>query len=213
MATSLTKSFVLRAIADSTWDLGNKILYDLCRHHPLHREPDVIGAKVWLIGRSYAAAIERRRVNSKKTVNDEFYESKVIPAIKAKKIDRWFRKVKTSKDDNIATLLEVHWRLTGLFEQISKQSKRSLASKYLHFHFPDRYFIYDSRADRAIRRLTENVRNKLPLLRQFDHDPIYGRFLLRCLNLRDELSEVVGRKITPRELDKVLLAWVRNKTK
>ena len=31
MTTSPTKSFVLRAIADSTWDLGNKVLYDLCK--------------------------------------------------------------------------------------------------------------------------------------------------------------------------------------
>lgn len=208
MATSPTKSFVQRAIADSTWDIGNKVLYDLCKRHPLHRDPDVIGAKIWLIGRSYAAAIERRREKGNTTVNDEFYETVVIPTTKASKIDRWFQKAKVAAVNDSASLLEVHWELTRLFGKISKQSKRSLASKYLHFHFPDRYFIYDSRADRAIRQLTKSIRNRLPPLRQFDRS--YGRFFLRCLRLKEELSDMVDRQVTPRELDKVLLAWVRN---
>ena len=41
------------------WNLGNEMLYQLCRDYPDHKAPEVITAKVWLIGRSYAAAIER----------------------------------------------------------------------------------------------------------------------------------------------------------
>lgn len=209
MTINLTKSFVQRAIADSTWDLGNKVLYDLCKQNPFHRESGVIGAKIWLIGRSYAAAIERRREKGNTTVNDEFYETVVIPQIKASRIDRWFQDVTHTEDGDVAALLEVHWRLTELFERITKQSKRSLASKYLHFHFPDRYFIYDSRASFAIRQLTESMRNRLPSLSRFDE--VYGRFFLRCSMLREKLSVLVGRNVNPRELDKVLLAWVRMK--
>jgi hypothetical protein len=53
------------------WDLGNSVLYDLCRKHPSHKTADEILAKVWLIGRSYAASIERRK-NVKETVGRDF---------------------------------------------------------------------------------------------------------------------------------------------
>ena len=43
------------------WDVGNEVLYELCTKHPRHAEIPAVIAKVWLIGRSYAAAIERRR--------------------------------------------------------------------------------------------------------------------------------------------------------
>ena len=42
------------------WAFGNEVLYRMCRESPLHEDPDVVVGKVWLIGRSYAAAIERR---------------------------------------------------------------------------------------------------------------------------------------------------------
>lgn len=59
-------AFVEKALADSAWDMGNQVLYDLCRRHPGHSEPGEILAKIWLIGRSYAAAIERGRSNANK---------------------------------------------------------------------------------------------------------------------------------------------------
>jgi len=63
------------------WNLGNEILYQLCREYPDHKSPEVITAKIWLIGRSYAAAIERGRTVEKDS--DSFYESKVVPKIQA----------------------------------------------------------------------------------------------------------------------------------
>lgn len=45
----------------SYWDVGNSVLYDMCRKYPNHGKEDEIIAKVWLIGCSYSAAIERRR--------------------------------------------------------------------------------------------------------------------------------------------------------
>jgi hypothetical protein len=45
----------------SVWDLGNDILYEMCEKYPGHDEDNEIIAKIWLIGRSYAAAIERRK--------------------------------------------------------------------------------------------------------------------------------------------------------
>ncbi len=44
-----------------SWDLGNKILYDMCKNNFAHKNNGVIIAKVLFIGRIYAAAIERRK--------------------------------------------------------------------------------------------------------------------------------------------------------
>lgn len=53
------------------WDIGNRILYDMCGAHPEHSQDGEIVAKVWLIGRSYAASIERCR--NAKHIGDDFY--------------------------------------------------------------------------------------------------------------------------------------------
>ena len=45
----------------SKWAYANSILYEMCSKTPLHNDADVIVGKIWLIGRSYAAAIERRK--------------------------------------------------------------------------------------------------------------------------------------------------------
>lgn len=46
---------------NSRWEYGNSVLYRMCEEEPEHKEIDVIVGKIWLIGRSYAAAIERRK--------------------------------------------------------------------------------------------------------------------------------------------------------
>ncbi len=57
----ISKDDVEKALSNTAWDLGNQVLYDLCSKHPFHKTPQEIIAKVWLIGRSYAAALERRK--------------------------------------------------------------------------------------------------------------------------------------------------------
>jgi len=49
------------------------VLYDLCKQHPLHTDADEIVGKVWLIGRSYAAAIERCK-NADSFDGDFYYD-------------------------------------------------------------------------------------------------------------------------------------------
>jgi hypothetical protein len=57
----------LKYAGPSKWDFGNEILYSMCRQNPFHDKPEIVTAKVWLIGRSYAAAIERGRKKSKES--------------------------------------------------------------------------------------------------------------------------------------------------
>lgn len=196
------------ALRHTPWDLGNGLLYSLCRKHPGHRRSDEIIAKVWLIGRSYAAAIERRE-NAKKLSSDDFYEHDVVNAMKSSPIDAWLNSLpprRSSPSTCAVQAVEIHSRLVDVFLTLSpEREKRSLASKYLHFHRPDVFFIYDSRAQQAITPITPDKRF-VDLPRASKKDDIYWEFFARCLCLRQSLHQAFGRYPTPRELDKVLLS-------
>jgi hypothetical protein len=200
---NLTKEEIEKALANDAWDLGNQVLYDLCSQHPLHKSQQEIIAKVWLIGRSYAAALERRKNKSSDSVGDLFYEDKAFPKIKNSEIDSWIGSLKNNSKPEEA--VETHFKLTKLFHEISELEKRSLASKYLHFHQPNLFFIYDSRAVKAIRQITPASEKQLPSLSPIEQDGEYLKFYRRCLWLCDELESKLGRKPSPREIDKILL--------
>ncbi len=87
LSVRITKSDIEFAHASTPWDLGNQVLYDLCRAYPAHKRDEEIIAKIWLIGRSYAAAIERRKDVDHSS--DNFYETIVVETIKKSSIDSW----------------------------------------------------------------------------------------------------------------------------
>lgn len=102
---NLTRA-IQAAIAPSPWRVGNDVLYSLCRTRPRHIHQGDILAKIWLIGRSYAVAIERR--TEKSDENDDFYIDRVAPAIAASDIDRWIKAAKRCdgwSDDSRTTML------------------------------------------------------------------------------------------------------------
>jgi hypothetical protein len=209
VSKKVTKEVVRKALANCAWDLGNAVLYDLCKEHPAHKTNREIIAKVWLIGRSYAAAIERHRIKKRVLKGDNFYEGEVLPKMKRARIDKWFAQLK--KEPTPETAVAVHSKLTELFHKITKLEKRSLASKYLHFHLPSLFFIYDSRAIKAIRKITPSAEKILPpSLCCKDSDKEYAQFYRRCLWLQNDLKTRLGRKLSPRQLDKVLLYFADN---
>lgn len=198
------RTAVTFARAPSPWGVGNEVLYELCRNHPLHTDVPSVIAKVWLIGRAYAAAIERRR--NKSDQNDDFYVQKVGPSIIRSGIDLWIkisRQWDGPSKKSFATLLEVHNRTTQLFSDISGLEKRSLASKYLHFHVPNLFYIYDTRAVEALRELSSVVgragRADIPA------DNEYRKFAEKCLALQQYIESELGVRLTPREIDNLLL--------
>lgn len=197
------------ARAPSPWRVGNEVLYKLCRERPAHvDEADVI-AKVWLIGRSYAAAIERRKTKSDE--NDDFYVNTVAPAIAHSPIDAWINRAKQYERpcaESWAALLQVHHDTTQLFSKISGLEKRSLASKYLHFHVPHLFYIYDTRAVEALRFFASVVRRAGRSSVQADNE--YRKFAEKCLSLQRHIEEQYGISLTPRELDNLLLAHTSN---
>jgi hypothetical protein len=207
MRALLTTEFIREATSQAAWDFGNQVLYDMCTANPGHNQDHIIIGKIWLIGRAYAAAIERRRTAGE-ALGDAFYETVVAPRIRESEIDAWFEAIRAGSSDDLTLHLEVHARVMRLFTEISGLEKRSLASKYLHFHFPQRFYIYDSRAYRVICELTDPVGKRI--LNLGDHDDVYGRFFVRCRDLSQRLDAQLGKRLSMREFDKVLLAYSRS---
>jgi len=42
------EKLVKEALGPSTWDFGNKVLYDLCESYPSHENDNQIIGKIWL---------------------------------------------------------------------------------------------------------------------------------------------------------------------
>jgi len=203
---SLSQDQVEQAQKPSKWDLTNETLYRLCRDHPHHTSEQAILAKLNIIGRVYAAAIERRKNVLANETNESFYVSRVVPIIMKTPFDKWIDDAKSAEPSGptaFSVILEVHKRTTDLFNEISGMDKRSLASKYLHFHVPDLFFIYDSRAQRAIDSLAFfRTRN----LKAQTCDRVYAASVAKCRDLQSYCNSEFGARLTPRELDNLLLS-------
>lgn len=204
---SITQSDIEYAKGPTPWDLGNDVLYKMCSDHPTHENQGKVISKIWLIGRSYAAAIERRK--NKTDGSDNFYEKFVGPDISNSNIDILLSSLPTNSvdsDSNLTQTVTIHKQVTDLFKSITGMEKRSLASKYLHFHRPDIFFLYDSRAQIAINKLTPDWRQidsvKIP---KNQRDELYYKFCIQISWLRSNIEENYKEVLSPRELDKLLL--------
>lgn len=202
------ENYKTNVIGSTRWSFANSILYKMCENNPEHKDEDVIVAKIWLIGRTYAAAIERRKLDT--NYAGDFYYDKVAPKMLeiGKELDDRINIVKSKPidKDNLGDILDLHAYLVDHFKTITGLSKRSLASKYLHFHCPKAMFIYDSKASIAIRKLigkSEEYSNYI----SNDRDSEYTDFCLRVLELKNRLENEYSLKLGPRELDTFLLSY------
>lgn len=191
------------------WQFSHDILYNLCRDNPAHTDSGVVIGKTWLIGRSYAAALERN--NKPLDYDGDFYQAVVAPLFAeiGTELDEKLNKLRTYaaiEESNVEEILAVHHWLVEKFETCTHMQKRSFVSKYLHFHLPQLFYIYDSRADRASSRLVVPQNS-----RQFvDSDPEYGRFVQKVLALSNYLNKTFGVALSPREMDDFLLSICEN---
>jgi hypothetical protein len=206
----LTKHDIDFALSDSEdiWTFGNNILYDLCRDYPKHDSKSIIVAKIWLIGRSYSASIERRRPSSVHghLDSDRFYENVVAPALMESSLDQQIqslRRYPSPSSDSIPLILDLHMCLLGIFKTITNLDKRSLASKYLHFHLPHLFYLYDSRACIGLRKILPRYKPKIVVSGRFDKN--YKEFTLKLFDLQEEIENSFGKHLLPRQLDRLLL--------
>lgn len=205
----LTKQLIQKAQRSNEWTLGNSVLYKLCEDHPRHTNEEDIVSKIWLIGRTYAASIERRKNTNQDSIpNDEFYKNIVANKILRANVDEYLNKLpkgnnKNTNLDNLEDILSAHYKITQLFYEITELKKRSLASKYLHFHFPNLFFIYDSRAKNALSKLTKS---KIKKNQYKEADSVYAKFCQDAIMLRTTIEKNYNIFLTPRELDNLLLS-------
>lgn len=198
------KDFVKASLKPTPWDLGNQVLYNLCKAYPQHKTDKEIIAKILLIGRTYAAAIERRKNNDRS--NEDFYVDVVASVVRKSRIDGWLYALKRMKTTTTATLplvIKTHQNVMRLFERISGLNKRALASKYLHFHYPNTVFIYDSRVCEGMRKL-KAFTDKGPKWNG-EGDSEYAKFATKCVTVRDHINQQYKVSMTPRILDTFLL--------
>lgn len=190
------------------WSFGNNILYKMCKDNPKHNEPDKIAGKLWIIGRSYAAAIERRKAN-REVESEDFFREIVIKGIlqNGNELDDKIKRIQKHScinEDNIDDILKTHKYLTDIFENFTKLEKRSLASKYLHFHCPRAFFIYDSRANKSISEIVKKLPKKTT---NKEYDKEYQDFCCRALVLKKYIETKTGynKNFTPRDIDNLLV--------
>ena len=198
------------------WDFGNNVLYGLCLNNPDHKKEDIVIAKVWLIGRSYSAAIERRNNAKPNEKNDCFYIKKVAPKLINSELDSKIKELETAKEikeENIDSILDLHKCLLKLFEDITQLNKRSLCSKYLHFHLPKLFFIYDSRSTHGLTHFISRVPNELNnISKSKEVDEEYRKFFLKSFYVREEIKKYLNIQMTPREFDNLLIYEDLNKS-
>ncbi len=192
----------------NVWDFGNAILYKLCKDNFKHNTNDHILTKVLFIGRIYAAAVERRK-NKSNDINDNFYTDSVAPTFRKSKLDDKLSKLKIAKTENIESIklvLQTHYFLTSMLKKITALDKRSFSSKYLHFHLPDLFYIYDSRAVTALRQFTSHVPKDLKYILELDNvDNEYAKFYCKCFDLKRQIKTQFNIDLTHRQLDNLLI--------
>ena len=214
------RSFIETHKQNEVWDLANSVLYKLCEEHPEHNKPEKILAKTWLIGRSYAVALERRKIKDKLN-NDDFYSKEVVPNFQNSELDKKLRTLKEKHKlltvEALMDSLEIHKYLTALTCKFTEIEKRSFSSKYLHFHFPDLFFIYDSRAVAAlgifVKKIPKETSQFLTLADSKNVDKTYAEFACKCFYLLQEIEIQRGIKLTIRELDTLFLKLANEKLK
>jgi len=211
---NLTKEEVKKAKDEGIFKFTNKVLYDLVKDNPTHdekKEEEVVTAKIWIIGRTHAAPIERGETSGmcRDTLCRLFAEKS-----RKAEIDRYISTIRNSSksiDENKDLILETETKLVKILQNLTRLQKRSLASKYLHYHLPEFIFIYDQRARSGLSKISPHYVTKRERSGKFDNE--LENFFLKMLDLQECIRKEFGMLLKPREIDRLLLNKSRGSSK
>lgn len=210
MKINVSAAEIIEARNDATdvWAVGDAVLYRLCREYPHHADVQEVVAKLWLVGRAYSAAIERRPV-TQGVVKESMkaYYRRAAEALIASEIDAAIAALPSNPPESLEDVgrtLPIHMHVMGCIKSVSNADQRSFASKYLHFHRPDWFVMFDSVAVRGLCRLLGRAPSRQ--LRSPLSDAEYTRFVARAWQLRHYLESLSDSSLTLRALDRLLLA-------
>lgn len=195
---------------------GNSVLYDMCEKEPRHVDENVIKDKIWIIGRTYAASIERqgggnavhrRAARELMTVGAEL-DSRIA---KLQGVDFGL--------DSIVEVLSTHDLVIRRLQEASRKRLphtglavgdgaifTSFAAKYLHFHGKRAFPIYDQHAERAVKRMVKEQ----PKSVSSSYDQTYEKFCRGVTAVMGELEDRFPPKLNLRELDILLVKLGRD---
>jgi len=211
MTHTLNHDDIINAVQSKRWSIANDTLYSLCQTYPYHNDIEATVAKLWIIGRTYNAQIERRKTSDKQKQQDRdnggIYHV-VATALQQSNFDQYLEPLAHLSDvntDNFIQILSVHDQFMQLMMPHVEQRNTSFASKYLHFHYPHLFFILDKTAEQALKQYdidyTDTDYSE-------SHDIRYRRFCNRTLALRKKIEDSFNISMTLRALDNLLLrAW------
>lgn len=187
--------------ANSNWYLFDKVLYDLCQQYPRHNNPHEIVAKIAMIGRAYSASVERRNIADNQRNLDFFYVF-IAPLIINSDLDERLdalKQYKTPTPDNLPEILATHLYLQELLKKVTERDNRSFSSKYLHFHFPNLFYLYDFFSKD---KMNEIVKHKGRWHIPSDSDREYAMYCQKSLFVQQQL--LPDSENAPRIIDSFL---------
>jgi hypothetical protein len=183
----------------------NTEVYGICRRNPKHTDPEVVYLKTHLIGRTYAVSPER--IKDSKYKSKDFWREFCFHIVNSN-IDKHLNRLKKIKSKKTLTeeekfiLIEVFNEVHSVFKSGSRSRDKknnpnriSFTSKYLHFHFPHLFYIYDSLALKGIREKKKDIQ-----YRGSSKKSVYETFYEKCEILRKKENFK-----DPRALDNYLL--------
>lgn len=198
------------AYSSNTWNVGNDWLYKLCKRYPTHKNVGEVAAKIWLIGRAYSVAVERGV--SGKGGGEKYVEDLAVDFVK-QQADQYLTSLPSKRalfSKNLDLVSKTHKAIEAIFAN-KHLSRVSLTSKYLHFHRPNLFPIYDSRAAAAITKVTPEYQFSNYALQPVEVSSRYDIFCARCAWLVDEMKKRRSNKTpTLRQLDTMLLEIYRD---
>jgi hypothetical protein len=190
------------------WGLVDEVLYDLCAKHPGHSDRRVVTAKFALVGRAYAAGLERRvSPPPGKQAIDVISDYALKHGSQIDQIIHGLDGIHEPLDARaMGTIVEQHGRLTELLQVVATDGKapRSFASKYLHFHRPF-VPIYDDYARQKLGRKVGWERSYVPFELPASGDRLYWDFCLRFFRIYQACG-LAGLRVTVKTLDALLWA-------
>jgi hypothetical protein len=149
-------------------------------------------AKLWIIGRKFAAGIERRVAGEPGVQSGALWKVAEHMYASGQEIDGIVESLAAVWEpldpDKLTAIIDAHGRFVRLLQRITTGGKapRSFASKYLHFHNPA-VPMYDRYAAWALRQLY--ARKKIPALgtpTEVDQDYVW--YVARFWRLYQDVS-------------------------
>ncbi len=205
-------AFIKEIQKDKTWNLTNKVLYDLCRKYPGHINRAEVIAKTMIIGRVYAVSLERGS-SENKNKGDQFYQEDVYHSFRNffKRGDIKNRLKELKNKTELDAVCFIHSELVADIWELRELDKVSFASKYLHFHFPKAFYILDSRVKKALPKLESYLNLKRRSNTQ--NKSIYSKYAKRLETVRNQIKIQTGLTVSIRELDSLLIRLANSMTK